>query len=81
MRKFYKSIIEITVLSEDRPCEFNSLGDLTYLINDGPYSGEIVIKEEKVVSSQEMARLLMDQSSDPEFFNLDEDGKDLDEES
>jgi hypothetical protein len=79
MRKFYKSIIEITVLSEDRPCEFNSLGDLTYLINDGPYSGEIVIKEEIEVSSQEMVNLLMDQSSDPEFFNLDENGNNLED--
>jgi hypothetical protein len=77
-RKFYKSIIEITVLSEDKPVESLDLLDINYLITFGDCSGKVEIKEEKEVSPQEMARLLIEQSSEPEFFNLDEDGKDLD---
>ena len=36
-------------------------------------------KKEEEVSAKDMATLLINQQSDPEFFGLDEDGNEVDE--
>ena len=79
-RKFYRTTIQIEILSEE-PYTSVSLEDINYDITDGHCSGElkdVVRNEEK--SGKEMAALLMAQRSDPEFFQLTEDGEDLEEE-
>jgi hypothetical protein len=79
MRKFYKTTVVVTVLSENEPPEWDNLQDLHYLIDTGHHSGMVATTEEIEVSAKEMADLLMDQNSDTEFFGLDEDGNDLEE--
>jgi hypothetical protein len=62
-------------LSEDTPIDGDvTLAQLDYLINDGDCSG--LIHEPVVVelSAEEVAKELIAQGSDPEFFGLDEDG-------
>jgi hypothetical protein len=78
-RKFYRTVIQIEILSEE-PYECDALEDVTYDITEGHCSGElkdVVRNEEK--TGKEMAALLVAQRSDPEFFQLTEDGEDLEE--
>jgi hypothetical protein len=71
--------VVVTVLSEDVPPEWDSLEDLNYLITSGRCSGEVVTTKEIKVDAKTMAKLLIKQCSDPEFFRLDEDGNDLED--
>lgn len=76
MRKFFKQIIQIEVLSEDVPLEWDNLRDIDYAIIDGGCSGKVDEISCEPVSAPEMAKLLIGQASDPGFFGLDDDGKD-----
>lgn len=79
-RKYYKTVVKITVLSEDEPLKDGiSLEEIAYEITDGHCSGDIVIQSRTEVKAREMAKLLMEQGSDPEFFRLDEDGNELED--
>ena len=75
-RTFYKTVIQVEVLSEDPGVENLELEEVAHQIVHGDCSGSI-----KVVSSDEIdgaaaAKALSAQGSDPEFFSLDEDGHD-----
>lgn len=49
-------------------------------IMDGDCSGKATtMVENQVVSGKRMAKLLQEQGSDPEFFQLDENGNDLED--
>jgi hypothetical protein len=37
--KYYKTVVQVVVLSEGEPVEFEHLGDLHYLIDQGPCVG------------------------------------------
>lgn len=74
-RKFYRTIFTVEVLSEEHLGN-PGLADLDELITTGPCSGDVVKTKEQIVSGKKMARLLLKQSSDPEFFCLDKNGKD-----
>ncbi len=81
-RKFYRTVYQIEVLSEEKFDNEGgmSLTDIDNAITDGDCSGRvkfIVNNEEK--TGKEMAELLKEQGSDPEFFQLDENGNDLEE--
>ncbi len=75
-RKFYVTVIEVKVLSEE-PYEFNGLADLAADIDTGPCSGKSTIKSTKIINGNEAANMLRNQSSDPAFFNLDLYGDDV----
>jgi len=76
-RKFYRTVIELEVLSEE-PLNDATMGDIDYGINEGGYSGRYVTKiQDQEVDGKTMAELLLEQGSDTEFFNLDENGKDI----
>jgi len=80
MKKYFKTIIEIEILSEDEPVGNGlSLGEINDEITQGHCSGQILTKKEEEVSAKDMATLLINQQSDPEFFGLDEDGNEVDE--
>lgn len=75
-RKFYRSVIQIEILSET-PFLWNSLEDVKISIERGECSGEIrQIIENQKINAQETAKLLIQQGSDPEFFCLTENGED-----
>ena len=73
--KYFKTTFVIEVLSEDLPIDDDvTLSQLEYLITEGDCSG--LIRQTAVVelSAEEVAKELIAQGSDPEFFGLDEDG-------
>jgi len=76
-RKFFKTTFKVEVLSEDVPVEWDNLYDVASAIDTGDCSGRIT--DEKIVklSASKAAEALQAQGSDPEFFQLDEDGNDL----
>ena len=76
MRKFYKTTFTVEVLSE-LPLGDLGLEDIQYEITEGHCSGVTTTSEVKELSGPEMAKELLAQGSDPEFFDLDADGKDF----
>ena len=69
--KFYRTVVTIEVLS-DRPLThvsgYNySLAEIVTEIKYGDFSGKWDLSDE-VVSREQMAELLLDQGSDPEFL-------------
>ena len=79
-RKFFKQVIQVTVLSEDLPLEWDSLEEVHNAITFGECSGKIEEISSERIPASEAAKLLMDQASDPGFFSLDEEGNDVEEE-
>lgn len=78
-RKFYKTVVKVEVLTEDQPAEFETLEDLSYMITEGEASGKYEVTSSRGISARKCAEALIAQGSDPEFFQLDENGKDLSE--
>jgi len=76
-RKFYRRVITIEVLSEEEVDETISLSQLEYAITDGDCSGNIKWGESQIVDGKKMAKLLIKQGSDPEFFMLNNKGEDI----
>lgn len=79
-RKFFKTVVKVEVLSEDQPVRFDTLDGLHYNITEGHCSGVHNVESSEEVSAKVMAKLLQEQGSDPEFFRLSKDGKELEEE-
>lgn len=79
-RKFYRTVYQVEILSEEKFDDNGgmSLTDIDEAMTNGDVSGRIttiVDNEEKTGS--EIAVLLKAQGSDPEFFQLDKEGNDL----
>ena len=72
-KKYYRTIIQIEVLSED-PYGYESLSQTAYDIEEGECSGDVKVLKTEAISGKEMAEALTAQGSDPEFFQLDEEG-------
>ena len=79
-KRFYRTVITIEVLSEE-PVEAMDVDDIAYEIREGSYSGEVEFGPSEVVDGPTMARLLMKQGSDPEFFGLDDEGNPVESET
>lgn len=78
-RKFYKSIVQIEVLSEDWPvgklCG-PDLKTITWAIKEGTLFGKTKILTETELSGKEMADALRNQGADPAEFMLNDNGED-----
>lgn len=74
-RKFYRTVFTVEVLSEEEP-EAVDLDVLHEQITDGPWSGVVEKGATETVGGKAMAKLLIEQGSDPGFFNLTDDGED-----
>lgn len=77
-RIFFKTTIHIDVLSEDTPLEFDDLGDINDAITEGDCSGQITFSKTQKLTGKQAAKALQKQGSEPEFFRLTADGKDID---
>lgn len=77
--KVYRTVYTVEVLS-DSPIEGDlSLTDIKYKITDGGCSG--VVKElhkSHRLTGKDAVKVIQDQGTDPEFFNMDEEGNELD---
>ncbi len=76
-RKFYKTTFVVEVLSEDAPLDvFSSLAEVGYQISEGACVGDISGASEEI-SAKKTAELCLDFHSDPGFFQLDDEGREL----
>jgi len=75
MRKFYKTVITVTVLSEDNPVTETNLSRIHDQITDGDWSGEVDADGGTELTAKEAAQALLAQGSDPSFFQLSDDGQ------
>lgn len=75
MSKYYRTIIQVEVLSEDSPLtNVDSLHDVASAIDEGDCSGKVKITKVEELTGKQAAKALKAQGSDPEFFMLDDDG-------
>lgn len=76
-RKFYKSTITLVILSEDQPVDDLSMEALGYAVTEGDCvlhtRGDTYVE----VPAAEMARLLDEAGSEPDYFMLTPEGEDL----
>lgn len=79
-RKFYKSTFAVEVLSEEPLSGSESLADLSEITIEGDCSGSHKMTKTETLNGKQAAEALQEQGSDPEFFRLTEDGKDLEDE-
>jgi hypothetical protein len=79
-RKFFKTVFQVEVLSEDESLEGVDLMDIASEITTGDSSGVVRHIRTTQLSSQQVAKALMAQGSDPEFFGLDEEGHEISDE-
>ena len=75
-RKFYKTVITVTVLSEEPFPDVVDLREVHYQITEGDYSGEANVTSREELNGLETANELLRQGSDPGFFRLCEHGYD-----
>lgn len=76
IRKFYKTTVTVTVLSEEPLPPYMELSDVAHAIKDGDCSGEVAFGEPEELDGKQAADALVAQASDPGFFRLDDDGND-----
>jgi len=76
-RKFYKTVYEIEVLSEEKIPEWMSVEEIAYEITSGGCSAVFNHIKTQELTGKECAEELMNQGSDPEFFQIDENGNEL----
>lgn len=78
-RKFHRHVYMVEVLSEEELPSM-SLEDLHHEITEGHCSGQFMETFHQKVGGPCMAKLLQEQGSDPEFFQLTDEGDDIDDE-
>ena len=76
-RKFFRTVVEVEVLSEDVTAEGYSLETIAGEIQLGDWSGRVTFKSAEALTSKQAAEALQAQGSDPEFFSLDREGNDI----
>lgn len=75
-RKFYRTVYEVIVLSEDSAIGSLDLACIAEAIDTGDCVGEVNESRIEEVSGPEMAKMLHAVGSEPGFFRLDDDGYD-----
>ena len=79
-KKIYKSVLRVEILSEEPYPESVNLDTVSYDITDGHCSGMLEWESHNAeLVGEEGAKALMNQGSDPEFFLMDEDGNELED--
>jgi len=76
-RKFFKTRIEVVVISRD-PIEGVTLLDIDHMIDEGDAAGNWGHVDSKELTPQEAVEALKEIGSEPDFFNMDEYGNDID---
>jgi len=79
-KTIYRTVIEIEVLSDEPIPEGMSLNDIEDECNEGSFSGvhDYKIRNEKLVG-QDAANATLKQGSSPDFFQMDENGNELED--
>jgi len=72
-RKFYRNVISIIVLSEEKLGDCLSLSEVDYAITDGCCLGGGMVHECEELTQKECADLCYELGSDPGFFQLEDE--------
>jgi hypothetical protein len=76
-RKFWKSVVTVTVLSEGDPITENwDLEDIRREIDCGDMVGEVEISSAYRITRKEVVKEIYEMGSNPSFFSLNDKGKD-----
>lgn len=76
-RKFYRTVIKVEILSEEKYPDGSSLEGIAYDIGDGDCVGRIsTTVDNQPVPPDKMVKLLNEFGSEPGFFQLNPDGSD-----
>lgn len=73
-RRFYRTVVQIEILSEEPFGNPEDLENVHYAITEGDCSGSVTILAQEQVDAARMAKLLEAQGSDAGFFRLDSEG-------
>ena len=76
-RKFFKTVVRVTVLSEDAPAEFDTLSELGRMIDSGYEVGQVAVLKRVQLSPRAAAQALSRYGSEPGFFQLKGNGEDV----
>jgi hypothetical protein len=80
-KKIYRTTIQMIVLSEEPLSEGMSFEEIDANCDDGDFCGKTEwLKVNEVLEGREAAIAVEDTGSDPEFFQMDKDGNELEEE-
>ena len=77
-RKFYRTKVVVTILSEEPLNPSMDLEAIHYAVKEGDCSGVTEMMDPTELDGKEAATELLAQGSDPEFFSIDRNGEDLD---
>jgi hypothetical protein len=79
-KKIYKSVLKVEILSEEPLNDCLNLSDIDWQITNGDWSGAQGWDSRNTeLVGKEAAEATMHQGSDPEFFQMDKDGNEIDE--
>lgn len=77
-KKIYKTVIQITVLSEDPIPDGMDIEEITSNCYDGDYCGKGEFKKFNIpITGKNAADAVYDTGSDPEFFQMDDNGNEI----
>jgi hypothetical protein len=79
MASYYKTTIVYSVLHEEPLDDDMSIEDVAHECNNGALCGDIKSWDTKTVTGKEMADLLHAARSHPGFFELDDDGNEVED--
>ena len=77
MADYYKTTFVVEILSQDEDLGDADLKESLTEAETGAFSGDVKTQECIKVTPAEMAKLLIEQRSAPEFMGLDEHGNEL----
>ena len=79
-KKYYKTVIQIEILSEEPYEDGKSMDDIQYDITEGHCSGVLsMVEKNQELDGLEIVKALEAQGSDAEFFRLDQNGEELED--
>ena len=78
-RKFYKTVIQIEILTEDLPYESGDLYDMASDTDTGECVGITRILRWDELTGRQMAAALYTAGSEPGFFRLDGQGQEIED--
>ena len=76
-RRFYKTTVTFTVLSEEPIPPHADLQYIAVECNEGQYVGNFSANDEQLLNGGAMVDALYEAGSEPGFFSLDDNGQDV----
>lgn len=79
-KKIYKSVLRVEILSEEPIDDCIELNDIDYQTTNGDWSGAMDWEYHNAeLHGMEAVTNVQNQGSDPEFFQMDEEGNEIED--